>query len=738
MPEESSAAPLAFAIIAVAAPIAKPLTYRVPDQMADSVTPGVEVIVPLGRKMIRGYVLETAANTEIIDTKDIFRITSIGPRLSEKDLQFYRWTAGYYHYPLGKALSETIPESKAPAKITLIRLKKPLPSADRLSKKQAAVMEYLKIYGQASLAELRLQVSGIAPVVAALIRKDIVEKSQVIQTTEPAAPLPTMSDDTEIILNDRQKQALKPIRSAIIAGKFSSFLLHGVTGSGKTEVYLQAIKESLRLKRGVIYLVPEIALTPQLLARIQARFPGEPMAAIHSGISKATRSRQWQEILEGRIRIVLGARSAIFAPLKEVGVIIVDEEHDPSYKQDDRLKYNARDLALVKGRLFGATVVLGSATPDIQTYHNAMTGKYRLLSLPERVLNRPLPPVEIVDLKKYGGKLPFSEPMAIAIRKNLAGGGQTLLFLNRRGFNSLVVCTACGYVFRCRNCSVSLTHHQPFGGQKQGFLTCHHCGYSLKVSDKCPDCKKESLKKVGLGTERVEEELVRAFPGARISRIDRDSIRGKDSYQQILNNLAAGEIDILVGTQMITKGHDFPRVTMVGVILADISLNLPDFRAAERTFQLLTQVSGRGGRGDAPGLVLIQTLNPHHYAIVSARRHDYEEFYRQEIRLRRPLGYPPFSRLVNFHITSRNAEEGAKGASLLATSTRELCRDTKIEVTGPAEAPLSMLKGRHRWQLMLKGQEMASLHQLTSDVMTLAARIPGIAVQVDVDPIDFM
>ncbi len=738
MPEESTATPSGFALIAVDAPIDKPLTYRVPFRMADSIAPGVEVIVPLGKKMIRGYVLETAENTEINAPKEIGEITSLTPQFTERDLLLYRWIASYYHYPLGKAICDTIPESKKSAKITLIRLKNPLVSAEKLTAKQAAVVEYLKIHGQASLVELRLQAGGTSPVLAALFRKDIVEKTQISRSSKKLGSFHALPEDRRIILNDRQQLALEPIKSAIIGGRFSPFLLHGVTGSGKTEVYLQAIEESIRLQRSVIYMVPEIALTPQLLERIGARFPGEPLAVIHSGVSKATRRHQWQEILDGRIRIVLGARSAIFAPLKEVGIIIVDEEHDPSYKQDDRLKYNARDLALVKGRIFDATVVLGSATPDIQTYHNAMTGKYRVLSLPERVLSRPLPPVTIVDLKKYGGKLPFSEPMAMAIRKNLIAGGQTMLFLNRRGFNTLVVCNACGYVFRCRNCSISLTYHQPFGGRKQESLTCHHCGYAIKVTESCPECRGLSLKKIGLGTERVEEELIRAFPGARISRVDRDSIRGNDSYERILDKLGAGEIDILVGTQMISKGHDFPGVTMVGVILADISLNIPDFRAAERTFQLLTQVSGRGGRGDLPGRVLIQTLNPDHYAIVSACSHDYETFYKEEIRLRRPLGYPPFSRLVNFHISSRDAKEGEKGARQLGIGVRELCRNIKIQVAGPAESPLGMIKGRHRWQLMLKGRDMASLHKLTCDVIALASRIPKITVQVDVDPISFM
>lgn len=730
--------PHRYALVAVFAPLDKLLTYRVPVPLCDVTAPGVQVIVPLGKKRARGYVVETVESTEIPEIKEILECPSGEPRFHEKDLEFYQWVARYYHYPFGKALHEMIPDGKQPQKRKGIRLKNPLPPSTGLSVKQSALVEYLKIKGPSSLCDLRLQAGSSSAVARALIRKGIAEEIEIDQGPEAAHPLPTLPGGQQIILNGPQAEALRVITAAVAKGVFSPFLLHGVTGSGKTEVYLQAIKETLRLGKAVIYLVPEIALTPQLMNRIQGRFPGEPVATLHSGVSESTRFREWQRIFHGKISIIVGARSAIFAPVKNLGLIVVDEEHDPSYKQDDRLKYNARDLALVKGRYSGATVVLGTATPDIQTYYNARTKKYSYLSLPERVLSRPLPRVEIVDLKRYGNRILFSEPLTIAIRKNLAAGGQTLLFLNRRGFNTLVVCTACGYVFRCRNCSISLTHHRPAGPQKQEYLKCHHCDYTVEVSEICPNCKGGSLKKIGVGTERIEEEINRAFPGARIARMDRDTMSGRESYRQMFKKLGSGDIDILVGTQMIAKGHDFPGVTLVGVILADVSLNLPDFRAAERTCQLLTQVSGRGGRGDLPGQVFIQTFNPDHYAILRARDHDYEAFYTEEIGLRRALRYPPFSRLVNFHISSRDAEGGREGIRRLGTQVRELCRNVEIEVAGPAQSPLGVIKGRHRWQLLFKGQDMTVLHNLTKEVMALARRIPRIELQVDVDPLSFM
>lgn len=738
MPDESPISPHGYALVAVSAPLDKLLTYRVPAPLCGVVAPGVQVILPLGKKRARGYVVETVESTEITEIKEILECPSGEPRFTEKDLEFYQWVARYYHYPFGKALHEMIPDGKEPRKRRGIRLKYPLPPLTGLSAKQAIVLEYLKINGSSSLADLRLQVGSIGNIARALIRKGLAEEIEIDRGALAAAPAPSLSAEMQIILNSPQAEALKAITAALAGGIYTPFLLHGVTGSGKTEVYLQAIKETLRLHKTVIYIVPEIVLTPQLVERVRGRFPGESIATLHSGVSETTRFRQWQGILKGRIRIILGARSAIFAPVEDLGLIIVDEEHDPSYKQDDRLKYNARDLALVKGRYAGATVVLGSATPDIQTCHNALTKKYSYLSLPERVLNRPLPLVEIIDLKRYGGRLPFSEPLTIAIRRNLAASGQTLLFLNRRGFNTLVVCAACGYVFRCRQCSISLTYHRPAGPQNQDYLKCHHCDYTTAVSEHCPRCQGISLKKIGVGTEKIEEECRRAFPCARIARMDRDTMKGRESHQELFERLGRGDIDILVGTQMITKGHDFPGVTLVGVILADISLNLPDFRASERTCQLLTQVSGRGGRGDLPGQVFIQTFNPDHYAIRCARDHDYGAFYREEIGLRRNLGYPPFSRFINFHLSTRDADGGGEGIKLLGTQVRELCKNTAIEAIGPAESPLGVIKGRHRWQLLLKGQNLASLHNLAKEVMALARGIPGIEVQVDVDPLSFM
>ncbi|MEK7827886.1 MAG: primosomal protein N', partial [Thermodesulfobacteriota bacterium] len=473
----------------------------------------------------------------------------------------------------------------------------------------------------------------------------------------PAAEIGRNGND--IILNGAQAEALDEIRARLASGRFSPSLLHGVTGSGKTEVYLRAVDEVLRSGGGAIYLVPEIALTAQLLSRVQSRFPEREIAVIHSGIARSARYDQWKRIRSGGINLVVGARSALFAPVRNLRLIVVDEEHDPSYKQDDRLRYNARDLALVRGKAAGALVILGSATPGIQTFFRAKGGAYRLLRLPFRVDDRPLPVVEVVDMKTESdehGRTPLlSRPLIAALGETLARRKQTLLFLNRRGFHTFLFCPDCGHVFTCPSCDLSLTHHAAMG-----VLKCHHCDFTSKPPTICPACRGNHVRSQGAGTERVEEEVRKFFPEARIARMDSDTTSRKGETERILRGLDRREIDILVGTQMITKGHDFPEITLVGVLAADASMNIPDFRAAERTFQLLTQVSGRGGRGDQPGRVVIQTFNPNHYAIRRAQEHDYVGFYEDELPLRRELGYPPFSRLIGLHFSSLKKEEGKK------------------------------------------------------------------------------
>ncbi|HRR42197.1 MAG TPA: primosomal protein N', partial [Syntrophales bacterium] len=438
--------------------------------------------------------------------------------------------------------------------------------------------------------------------------------------------------------------------------------------------------------------------------------------------------------------LVVGARSALFAPVRDLRLIIVDEEHDNSYKQDERMPYNARDLAVVRARQRGATVILGSATPSIQSYSNALRGKYRHLVLTDRPKGLGLPEVEVLDLRREReekGKTPLlSRPLVEAIGETLETGKQTLLFLNRRGFHTFLFCADCGYVLKCLNCSVSLTFHAA-----SGILKCHHCDFSVKAPPLCPACKGNRVRSYGAGTERLEAEVAKIFPGARVGRMDSDMAGGRAQQEKTLLALDRGEIDILIGTQMVAKGHDYPNVVLVGVIMADASLNLPDFRAAEYTFQLLTQVSGRGGRGDETGRVIIQTFNPEHYAVRFACGHDYRGFYEEEIVLRKALGYPPFLRLVNVRISGLKKENVEECAREVAEMTRALAKSLapgeSVDIIGPAEAPIPKLKGRYRWQLILKGKSVQSLHGVAQNILSQRRR-RGVDVRVDVDPLNFM
>ncbi|MCE5265660.1 MAG: primosomal protein N', partial [Deltaproteobacteria bacterium] len=505
-----------------------------------------------------------------------------------------------------------------------------------------------------------------------------------------------------------------------------------------TEVYLRAIAGVLQAGGGAIYLVPEIALTTQLLSRISARFPDREIAVLHSGITLGARYDQWKRIRNGELNLVVGARSAIFAPVRNLRLIVVDEEHDPSFKQDDRLRYNARDLALVRGKSARAAVILGSATPGIQSYHQAKSGRYRLLTLPARVDDRPLPAVEVVDMRverDEKGRTPLiSRTLSEALKETLAQGKQALLFINRRGFHTFLFCPDCGHVMACPACDLPLTHHAA-----EARLKCHHCDFTTNPSGVCPACKGEHLRSQGAGTERIEEEAGVLFPAARIVRMDSDSTARKGETGKILGRLERGEIDILIGTQMITKGHDFPDITLVGVLAADASLNLPDFRASERTFQIITQVSGRGGRGDQAGRVVVQTFNPGTSAIRHAREHDYEGFYAEELPLRRELGYPPFSRLIGLHFSSLKKAEGKKAVAELGRKAREWAKTVaggKADVIGPAESPLARLRGRYRWQMLLRGAQSGPLHLLAERL--LEEKGHGLEIQADVDPVHFM
>lgn len=802
-----------FVEVAVAVPSEKTFTYAVPENFTEDIAVGKRVLVPFGRKSVTGYIVGITEQADREGLKEILEVLDENALFDEEDLEFYRWAAAYYMYPLGKALEEILPGGinidsgrwvclgnddgavglterertildslrKNPGGLSVASLKKesdarqlhrlltrlqqkglirveermakpavkarrekfvsiePGWCGGRLSEKAGAVVRYLSEKGETSLSELRRRLGVTADTVGRLAKKGavVVTEREVYRKDSPG---PAIAGMVTVTLNSSQEGAAKEILKGLSSGKFSPFLLHGVTGSGKTEVYFQALREALNLGGSVIYLVPEIALTPQLLSRLSERFNEHESAVLHSGVPAAVRYDQWRRVARGDIRLVVGARSALFAPLRDLRLIIVDEEHDNSYKQDERMPYNARDLAVVRARQRGATVILGSATPSIQSYSNALRGKYRYLVLPDRPKGMGLPAVEVLDLRREReekGKAPLlSPPLVKAIGETLEAGKQTLLFLNRRGFHTFLFCADCGYVLKCLNCSVSMIHHAA-----SGIIKCHHCDFSVKAPPLCPACKGNRVRSYGAGTERLEAEVVKTFPGARVGRMDSDMAGGRAQQEKTLLALDRGEIDILIGTQMVAKGHDYPNVVLVGVIMADASLNIPDFRAAEYTFQLLTQVSGRGGRGDEPGRVIIQTFNPEHYAVRFACGHDYRGFYEEEIVLRKALGYPPFFRLVNVRISGLKKESVEESAREVAETARSLVKslapEESVSIIGPAEAPISKLKGRYRWQLILKGANVQSLHQVAQNLLSQRRR-RGVDIRLDVDPLNFM
>jgi len=539
-------------------------------------------------------------------------------------------------------------------------------------------------------------------------------------------------------LHRQQQRAVESLCSDLERGGFSCSMLHGVTGSGKTEVYHRLVKAAIESAQQAIVMVPEISLAIYMEGMFRSRFGGK-VAVYHSGLSEGERIDQWVRMAKGEVDLVVGARSALFAPLPRLGLIVVDEEHDTAYKQEEGMRYQARDAAVARAKLEGAAVVLGSGTPSVQSYYNSQNGKYRRISMPERVERRPLPEVKIVDMKSDGAGTHPGEALSIelseAIGRNLEAGNQTLLFLNRRGFHRLYLCRSCGESVRCPNCDVALTYHL-----REDRLFCHYCGYRSQVPKRCSSCRREALRPYGFGTEKLEQELSERFPEARIARMDTDSVRRKGSAFRILKDFSRHRIDILVGTQMITKGYDFPRVTLVGVIAADLSLGFPDFRAGEQTFQLLTQVAGRSGRGVQEGRVIIQTFNPDHYAIQTAMAYDYEAFFQRETALRRELGYPPYGHLACLRFSGNNRDRTSEYAHRLGRATRQILAEwarKDIQVLGPAEAPLSRLKGKSRWQILIKSASAMVLQYLLTHVDRLARRdlqSTGVRLVIDVDP----
>lgn len=619
---------------------------------------------------------------------------------------------------------------RAPSAKLRVELAGPRPPC-KFSKAERELIAYLELHpGSHKLKDVEAVVWNASTAARALARKNVLTL-----TPEPLG-FSSVPPRLPHALNASQRAAFNGIRRAIEAREFGVFLLHGVTGSGKTEVYLNAIDTVLAAGRGALLLVPEIALTPAMAGQFFQRF-GDRVAILHSAFTDTERAGQWRRIRSGEAPVVVGTRSGVFAPVRNLGLVVVDEEHDQSYKQEETPRYNGRDVAIVRARGRGACVILGSATPSLESRHNAEHGKYTFLELPERVKQRPLPEVELVDMRveflETRKQATFSRRLLEAIRRRLENGEQTMLLLNRRGFSSFLACRKCGDRMQCVHCAVTLTFHR-----RDRRMLCHYCGYAASVPQLCPNCQSEHIYFVGIGSERVEEELHRAFPRARIERMDRDTMTGRRRYETVLEGFRDGVIDILVGTQMIAKGHDIPNVTLVGVVSADVALGMPDFRSAERTFQLLTQVAGRAGRGMVAGKVLVQTINPDHYAIRFASAQDYRLFYERELEYRRALRYPPFSALANVLVRSEKQEEAIRMSASLGRLLEPAPQG--LRVMGPAEAPVPLLRSEYRYQVVMKASSRKLLGETLRRVrrFALEEKWSPTALVIDVDPVSLM
>ncbi len=853
--------------VAVAAPLWQTLSYLFADDDSGAIPVGKRVLVPLGNRRVTGYVLGVLPDEDVgYKMRAVIEVLDQEPLFPTNLVPFFRWVAGYYHYPLGEVIKTALPGGLAPrsgkqlhlteegrealhALIDERGMAEPEWLSRLLEKGSLSASESMKILGQHSSRKLisSWQQQGFIEIREILIGNATQQKNEICYSCAEGLSLPLCPssdpsrDEIETFgraiaeqlatslhfshiktlyllhllagaeaqlpvparemnkiykgaakalpflleqgivrrveqrvfrnpygeqlswfsrpeaLSQEQEEALAQLIPATTKKEFATFLLHGVTGCGKTEVYLRAAEATLASGRDVLVLVPEIALATQLEAHFVSRF-GDRVLLLHSGLSAGERFDQWSLAFRGRPpgsglggqdvagpQIVIGARSAVFAPLQDPGLIVVDEEHDSGFKQDDGLRYNGRDLAVLRARFNKAVVLLGSATPSVTSFYHALQGKYSLLTMNRRVQERSLPSVSLVDLrdksqKSYGKAL--GRKLEQGLQETLAQGKQSLLLLNRRGFSAAYLCQDCGKPVSCKHCHISLTFHK---GRKQ--LVCHYCGYSLISSQLCSGCHSEKLVPVGFGTERIEQEVRELLPEARIARLDSDTAVDRKKFLHILKAMHNREIDILIGTQMIAKGHDFPEVTLVGVVWADGGLSLPDFRAAERTYQLLSQVSGRAGRGNSPGQVIIQTLRPDHYAIALAQRHAYREMYEREIAIRQIPAFPPLLRMINIHIQGGREQEVRQAAADIAamcrTVAKSLAADSKhhpVEILGPAPSPLDRLRDRYRWQILLKGSCGDDLHALCHQVvMRQNDFVTGdMNIAVDVDPENMM
>ncbi|HZH81593.1 MAG TPA: primosomal protein N' [Phototrophicaceae bacterium] len=750
--------PRQFARVVVPGPFKEPLIYSVPESLQGRIVPGLRVVVPLQKRTVTGILLESVFENSLHQTKDIIEFLDDQPFVDAHLLKLAKWISQYYLASLGEVIGSMLPPNARRQSQRIVILKLPeVRVTDELGRKILEKLRQHKRKMPSAALKRAFPEAALQTLLARFESRGIIEIKDHLPTQRTrkdqswtTANDPQTDAPAKFRLTIEQNNALRAIENRINSGGFESFLLHGVTGSGKTEVYLRAMERIKALGRRSLILIPEISLTAQLLDRVRARFPNKT-GVLHSALTAAERLAQWRHIVRGNVDVVIGARSAVFAPIPDLGLIVVDEEHDSSYKQEESLRYNGRDVAVVRGKLLGCPVILGSATPALETYENCRQGRYQLLEITQRVEQRPLPTIEAIDLRAsnasnsgamttvppesvLGGRRLFSEELVRALKENFYSGHQTLIFLNRRGFANFVQCRACGYVWRCPHCSVTLTSHL-----KLNRMSCHHCDYRRPLTDNCPECHDNTLSGIGGGTERVEQTLKHLLPDARVARMDRDTTHGRGSHEALIRRWEKGDIDILVGTQMVTKGHDVFGVTVVGALLADLSLNMPDFRAAERTFQLLSQVAGRSGRGDNPGRVIVQTYAPDHYAIQFLMAHDYRGFFAAEREFRQALNYPPFSRLVNVRVDGPKLTDVETKIQFLATELRTLqSRNPEIyhevEVLGPAAAPIEKLRNRYRWQLLLRSKQSSRVLKLARAAREILPNSRAVRLHIDVDP----
>jgi primosomal protein N' (replication factor Y) len=750
---------LRFARVAVFVPLAQPYTFSVPDELAAGVVPGARVVCAFRARRIMGVVLEVAEgmpDVAVDKLKPILAVVDSVPVVPDELLGFSCELASYYLAPIGEVMRLAVPaieRTRARALRGAGLLDDRARAVGRSQSYVEAVQrelgdgkdaalrgQALEVYrhlasgGRTSVAELGKRWKNARVVVKKLEELGLARTEQRSLAFDPFFDT-AVARDTPPDLNLAQRAAVDAIAARLRARESQAFLLHGVTASGKTEVYLHAVESALKMGGSALILVPEIALTPQLVGRFRARL-GDTIAVLHSGLSDRQRHGMWSLLRSGQRRVAIGARSALFAPVVDLRLLCVDEEQDSSFKQEEGVRYNARDMALLRAQRAGAVCVLGSATPSLKSFHAVQTGRLQRLTLPDRAHRKAvLPETEIVDLRRIGpgrpGEKLLSLPLCRALEQVLERKEQAILFLNRRGFAPSVTCEACGHVLGCPSCEVPLTYHL----SPRRHVICHYCDYRDRVPERCSGCKSPELSFEGVGTERIESALGSAFPGARIARLDRDTGAGLKS-ESVLARMHAGELDILVGTQMVTKGHDLPRVTLVGVLNADAGLSMPDYQASERTFQLLVQVAGRAGRGDTPGKVLIQTKKPEHPAIALALAHDVAGFVRYGLGDRESLGYPPYSRLAMVRVSALDERKARATVAELGRIAREAAPPA-VEILGPSPAPITRLRNLYRFRLVVRAKSRGPLRRVL--VAVLEAKVErGIRVIVDVDPVNML